>query len=408
MLIAKNVPTLPVPERGQIDYWDDLVPGLAARVSAQGRRTYVVRYRVAGRQRRMTLGQVTILSLADARELARRALRAVAAGDDPQAAKAARRHRGAAFGDMARRFMEENGPSMRPVTRQAWERYVRKEILPALGDHAPSDITRGDIRAFVRAIATRAPIAANRAFEVVRRIFSWAVAEELVDASPCVGLGGKRKQKRVLLAEEKPRDRIYSSDEIRAIFAALPGTQLEDLVPLIFHTATRSEETRAATWSQIDFDARLWTIPPERSKNGKAHPVPLSSGAMKALDRIRERQAARPSEYLFPAFSRAGYMEKPNKATRRMQQSSPFGGSGIEDFRLHDCRRTVATGLAELGTSDAVVEAVLGHARPELQRTYNLYSPVREMRVALEAWSARLDRVVTGTNTRAEVIPLSA
>jgi integrase len=195
------------------------------------------------------------------------------------------------------------------------------------------------------------------------------------------------EQKRVLLAEEKPRDRIYSSDEIRAIFAALPGTQLEDLVPLIFHTATRSEETRAATWSQIDFDARLWTIPPERSKNGKAHLVPLSSGAMKALDRIRERQAARPSEYLFAAFSRAGHMEKPNKATRRMQQPLAFGGSGIEDF---PATRLPAHGCNRPRRARDFRRRRGGRARP------------RQTRVAEDL------QPLTGTNARAEVIPLSA
>jgi len=80
-----------------------------------------------------------------------------------------------------------------------------------------------------------------------------------------------------------------------------------------------------------------------------------------------------------------------NKGTARIQSSS-----GVPDFRLHDVRRTVATGLATLGTADAVVEAVLGHTAPVLQRTYNLYSPVPEMRAALEAWAARLDRILSG------------
>ena len=99
-----------------------------------------------------------------------------------------------------------------------------------LGDQVPGDITRADIRAFVRAI-TRAPHRRRSGLPGVRRIFSWAVAEGTpVDASPCVGLGGKRKQKRVLLAEEKPRDRIQP-DEIRAIFAALPERNSRIWVP---------------------------------------------------------------------------------------------------------------------------------------------------------------------------------
>jgi integrase len=406
MLTAKNVLSLPAPERGRRDYWDEIVSGLSLRVSADGTRAYCLRYRVDRKRRRMTLGQVGVLPLADARALARDALRLVAAGQDPQAAKASRRRVGATFRDLATRFLEDNAERMRPSTRAGWERYVERELLPAFGDRAPAEITRGDVRVWVKGIARRAPVSANRAFEVLRRVYSWAIAEELVATSPCIGLGGKRRQRRVLLAEEKPRDRVYTTDEIRAILAAVPGTQIEDLVALIFHTATRSEETRAARWSEIDLDARLWTIPGERSKNGKAHPVPLSSGAMRVLERIR---AEHPTGFLFPAASRSGYMDKPNKSTSELRATVADGGSGVADFRLHDVRRTVATRLAEMGTSDAIVEWILGHAMPQLRQTYNLYTPVREMRTTLEAWSAELARIVAGSDRRiAQVVQFSA
>jgi integrase len=405
MLTAKNVLTLKAPDRGQRDYADDVVPGLAVRVSAYGGRVYAIRYYAGGRRRRMALGAVGVLSLADARELARERLRAVAGGQDPQAEKAAQRQRTDTFGDLVHRFLNENGPKLRPATREAWERYVRKEIIPAFGERRPEDITRGDVRGFVNRIKARAPIAANRAFEVLRRIYSWAIGEEILTASPCIGLGRKRKP--VLLTEEAPRQVVYSSDEIRAIFAAVEGGQLEDLVPLIFHTGTRSDETRAATWSQIDRDKRLWTIPPEHSKSGLVHPVPLSSGAMRILDRIAARQVAAPSEFLFPADSRTGHMDKPNKSTARLQEVPGVPA----EFRLHDVRRTVSTGLSEMGTRDETVEAVLGHTPPGLRRTYivtYVYSKVPETRAALEAWSSRLEALLSGEERRANVVPFSA
>jgi integrase len=219
---------------------------------------------------------------------------------------------------------------------------------------------------------------------VVRRVFSWAVSEDLVALSPCVGLRTP--------TPEKPRDRVYSTEEIAAIWAAVPGTEIEELVPFVFYTGVRSEEARSARWSEIDLQSRLWTIPGERSKNAESHPLPLSMGVLRVLRRL-----GRGAEgvFLFPAPTREGFMDHPQKAILRVREAS-----GVADFRLHDVRRTVATRLSQMGTLDAVVEAVLGHTRPKLKRTYNRYQPIREMRVALDAWSSALDRIVRGKSVR--------
>lgn len=404
MLIAKTITLLPIPESGQRDYWDEdgPVPGFHVRVSSKGRRTFALMYRThAGKKRRQTIGLVGVLSLADARDQAKAILADVTKGGDPQADKMKARRKSGTFAALAERFLSD-GPALRPATRAGWERYVRIEIIPALGPKPPAEITRADLRAFVRAIAQRAPVSANRAFEVVRRIYSWAVAEEILDASPCVGLQRSMLDSGIL-AKEKPRQRVYAADELRALLLVVPGTELEDLVPLILHTAARSEEARSARWSDFDLATWVWTVPAERSKSGRAHPLPLSFGARRILERIRDRQAQAPGElHLFPARTREGYVDKPNKSTAAVSQAS-----GVH-LRLHDLRRTVATNLAEMGTLSDVVECVLGHSLPELQRTYQVYTPMREMRTALEAWSRRLDMIVSGAQQRAEVVPFSA
>jgi integrase len=101
------------------------------------------------------------------------------------------------------------------------------------------------------------------------------------------------------------------------------------------------------------------------------------------LKRLRAKVTT--GDFLFSAASRSGYMDKPNKSTSELHRDIADGGSGVSDFRLHDVRRTVTTRLAEMGTSDSIVEAILVHATPPLRQTYNLYTPVREMRAALEA-----------------------
>jgi integrase len=87
---------------------------------------------------------------------------------------------------------------------------------------------------------------------------------------------------------------VDTNDEIRAMLAAIQGTELEDLVPLIFHTATRSHETRAMRGSQVDLERAIWRIPPHLAKTGEVvqqeHDVPLSKGPVAILKRIQKRQ----------------------------------------------------------------------------------------------------------------------
>jgi integrase len=269
---------------------------------------------------------------------------------------------------------------------------LRVDVFPALGELRPEDVTRGDIRGLISKIADRAPTQANRTFAAIRRVFSWAIGEDLLVASPCAGLK--------MPAKEQPRDRVYSNEEIRAIFAAVPGTELEHLVSLIFFTGVRSEEARSARWSELDLESKLWTIPREKSKNRESHPVPLSEGALRVVEGLKRAVG---NEFLFLAPTKTGFMDHPQKAIVRVRESSK-----VADFRLHDVRRTVATRLAQLGALDAIVEAVLGHTPPKLKRTYNRYQPVREMRSALQAWSAHLERIVAGqAAAAARVLPMA-
>jgi integrase len=329
-LDARNVRMLPAAGGKRTDYTDAVLPGFVLRVSPTSARTFGVRYYFGDRVRRFTLGDVCVLSLADARERARQIL-----------------------------------------------------ARAALGGH---------VRDFVRRIAQDRPYMANRTFELVRRVFTWAVGEDLVPASPCVGLHKP--------AEEKPRERALSSDEIRAVWAALEAEdRIGDALRLGFYTGARISEVLGLPFSEIDLHAQLWTIDPARSKNGDAHPIPLSLAALSLLERLQATGEGEP--FVFPSPSPDG---GPVRSIHRCMLRVTTR-SGVA-FKFHDIRRTVATGLASLGTPDYVVDAVLGHTPQKLKRTYNRYQPVREMRVWLTAWSSELERIVAGKAARADVVPL--
>ena len=264
-LTARNVRILPAGDRARFDYLDDVLPGFTLRVSPTGVRAFAVTYFREGKLRRYTIGRTPPLSLGHARELARRVLADAIKGGDPQQEKIlARRKRAAgttSFGDLARRFLTENSERLRPTTLENWTGIVRAEVIPALGHQRPEDVTRQQVRDLVRDIAKSGrPYWANRVFEVVRRVFTWAVSEDLLAASPCVGL---RKP-----AEERPRDRVLSSAEIRSIWMSLDDAGVfAEAVRLLFYTAARPREVLDARWVEIDLGERLWRVPADRMKN---------------------------------------------------------------------------------------------------------------------------------------------
>lgn len=366
---------------GRTEYWDSSVPGLVLRVTPLGAKTYAVRYRVNGQPRRLTIGSARNVALADARQRAREVLAAAGRGVDSTLEKKKAREEarkravvGEDFRAMAERCLECISRDLRPRSLVEYRRALEHDVFPEIGDLPPAEIERSHIRTLIAGIGARAPIQANRTFAAVRRVFSWALERDLIPASPCAGIRA--------FSKERERDRVYTNDEIRAILAAAPGTRLEHLIPLVFHTATRSQEARSATWSAIDFERALWAIPSEQAKGAKGNPIPLSTGALDALRAIPRSD----SPYLFPQGD--AHVQHDQDSIEAVRAAS-----GVQDFRLHDVRRTVATRLAAMGTLPDVIELILGHALPKLQRTYQTHSYEREKRAALQAWSDELKRL---------------
>jgi integrase len=251
--------------------------------------------------------------------------------------------------------------------------------------------TRRDVRDLVEGLAEEHPYWANRVFEVIRRVFSWALEKDLLAASPCVGLkkpGG-----------ESARDRVLSSDEIRSVWAALAGEgMVGDAIRLLFYTAARPREVLQASWPELDLEERIWRIPSDRMKGRQPHTVPLSTSAMAVLLGLGQQAG---SQWLFPSPTTTGPLVTAAKALRRIRQRTSVS------FQLRDIRRTVRTRLREMGILQDVSEAILSHASPRLVRTYDRYQPIPEMRAALEAWGARLQDILAGEVPRAQMGPVT-
>jgi integrase len=388
------MPTLKLTDRGvaglqptpgkRTEYFDSLVPGLALRVTEKGAKSWTVLYRHRGRLRRLTLGSVAVLSLADARDRARDALSDARGGADPASEKQQAKQ-AETIGELVDEFVEKYA---RPRKRSWREdrRILHSEVLPAWKHRAIADIKRRDVRALVDGIAERgAPVMANRVLSCARKMFSFAVDRELIEHNPASRMarpGGV----------EHSRDRVLSEAEQRQLWAALGdlSPQMGSFFKLRLVTAQRGAEVASMRWQDVDLEGGWWTIPAAVSKNKLAHRVPLCSLALeivkglKPLDREPE-----PAEYVLTG------------ARGRRQRSEVSAAFTISDFRGHDLRRTAASMMAAGGIPRLTIGKVLNHADRGVTAVYDRHGYDTEKRRALAWWDARLIAiVVSGIDTQ--------
>ncbi len=393
---------------------DGKIAGLYLVVQPTGAKSWAVRYRVDGKSKKFTIGAYPAIDLATARRKAQEALGEVAGGKDPSAAKVAAREARKAAESTADRVAEVTETFIaRYVKRNAgasWaregERLLRKEIIPALGKKRLGDVKKSDVHDMLDGIVDRgAPIVANRALAIFRRLCNWAIERGIITASPCDKIKAP--------AAEESRDRVLTDDEIRLAWSAFDsiGQPFGPLAKLLLLTGARRDEVASATWGEVDLAGRTWTIAKERVKNGIAHEVPLSDAALeilKALPRIEpkrdEKTGKRYPAFIFTTTGRtavSGFSKAKDEIDAAMLAGlKATAGDDAEPparWTFHDLRRTAASGMAGIGIAPHVVEAVLNHKSGTIKgvaAVYNRYSYAAEKRQALDAWARRLDAIV--------------
>jgi integrase len=267
------------------------------------------------------------------------------------------------------------------------ERVLDRVFLTTMGKKRLQDVTRRDVAGVLDVVAERAPVMANRAFSHFRRLCNWCVEQGYIDASPCNGLkapGAATERERVL-------DDRELSDVWRAADAV--GPFWSQIFKLLLLTAQRKSEVIGMEWEEIDFQERLWKIPGQRTKNGRAHEVPLTEHAMNILQEVPRVAGSR---YVFSATGRA-----PSASQSRIKRlidshieearRARLNGTGREMPRwtIHDLRRTATTGMARLGIAPHIADAILNHKGGMVSgvaAVYNRYGYLEERRQALQIW----------------------
>lgn len=389
-LTDAKLKALKEPEKGQIEHSDSDVPGLRVRVGVTGAKTFILRKRVAGQIRNITLGRYgPRFGLADARKKARSLLSDLEAGKAlPRPTKSAGRTAGTVRGMMPTYLASK--AHLRSIVDLT--SVVNKFILPQFGDRLPESITRAEITEFIAEIAASTPPRARTVHAQLSAFYTWAMPRlDRLPANPCRDAGRP--------AKTRARDRVLSDAELVGLWRVAEGESLPwgAALKLLMLTGTRRSEVFEAERAEFDLKTKEWVIPAERAKNGLPHIVPLSAPAVALIKSIPEVER---STKLFPADgnperSSSGF----SKARARFRRSldKVLERDEGEHWTLHDIRRTVATGLQRLGVRFEVTEAVLNHvsgAKGGIAGVYQRHDWKCEKRDALDSWAAHLQKLL--------------
>lgn len=396
--------------------------GFGIRVTPGGVKTWFFIYRLDGKRRFMNLGHYPSITLEEARKKHRAALALAEQGKDPMGmAEEAREERRKAptVADLADEYIERHAKKFKRSWRKD-EQVLNRDVIPAWGKRKAKDIAKRDVILLMEGIVDRgAPIMANYVFQVTRKMFNWAVEQDILTSTPFLGTK--------LPSPTNKRERVLSEDEIFTLWGSLDRTDLNmsdsirRALRLILVTAQRPGEVIGMHSDEID--GHWWTIPAERAKNRKTHRIYLTRAA---LDLIGPTEG---KGYIFPAPFHLGESQEERPigcnalavavgrnlayplTDKTGQPLFTAGGKpatenrlGIDHFTPHDLRRTAATFMAKNGEMDEVIDAVLNHAKQGVIKVYNQYRYDREKQQALETWERKLNGILTGE--RANVVSI--
>jgi integrase len=267
-------------------------------------------------------------------------------------------------------------------------RRIERDIRPVIGTVKLPDLMPRHLAGVLDRVLKRgSPVSANRVRETLRHFTGWCLGRGYIAADPAARLAKPFK--------EKPRDRALTDAELATIWKALEGVsdQARFSFKLLILTGRRVGEVIGLRWEEVDLNAGLWRLPSERSKNGRAWTFPLATSV---VDLLRERHEAadRPATgYVLRGKRTRGREPKPTDAIVDRAKAHGLADAVATEWRIHDLRRTMRTGMARMGVLPHVAELCLGHTLKGITATYDVYNYESEMRAALELWARHVTTI---------------
>lgn len=360
--------------------------GLFVEVMPGGKVVWRMRYRLAGRQEKVTIGEYPAISLAEARRQREEFKGMIAHGESPMKAKAKTK---AAERDpdlvepFAWRWFSEIVEKTNENPRNI-KRVLEKDVIPALGRKRLSDVTVSDVLAITDKIKARG--ADNMALatrNIMKRMFAYGIAREKMGFNPAAAVEAR------YIAVAKSRDVALTPDEIGKLLRGIYASNMRRMHKLALHLLilcmVRKSEMIEAQWSEFDLKKGEWSIPGERMKKDRPHIVYLPLQAVAMLEELKTLASG--SDWVMPS---RGDLKKPiSKST--LNQAVRALDLDVRDFVLHDFRRTASTHLHEAGFVSDVIEKALAHEQGGVRGIYNRAQYAEQRKEMLQWWANFVD-----------------
>jgi integrase len=382
-LSAKELAAYSWPEhRNDCIVFDDEIAGFGLR-RREGKCSWVFQYKIgSGREgvtRRIKIGDYPALSPVKARKEAEDLHAKVHLHGDPALER--RRNRADArhtFGRLVDRYLDYKQPEMRTRSFHEIRRHLFVHAKPL---HAVSlaAVDQAAIARLLTTVAKNGPVAANRTRASLSAMFAWAMGEGMATFNPVVSTNKR---------EEKSRDRVLSDAELATVWHTLSDNNFGAIIKILMLTGQRLGEIAGLRWTEIDFGRELISLPSERTKNKRPHDIPMGRSVKEILQAHPRRDER---EFVF--------------AQRRGSASGGWGPlkralderGDLPHWTIHDIRRSVATGMADIGIQPHIIEAVLNHVgghKAGVAGIYNRATYAQEKVLALARWDEHIRSIV--------------
>jgi integrase len=354
--------------------WDDEIAGLGIRIYPSGKKTFILSYRINNRKRLMVLGDFGVLTLDQARKMAREQLVGILNDRDPLAKKEK-----ASKEQTTKAFCELYMSRYAKVHKKSWhedEKRLRRHIIPKWGNRSIGSIQRTDVTTFHGHIGQTAPYQANRTLRLLSKMFDLAIQWGFLEESH------PNPAKNIRLFKEEKRDRWVKPTELPQLAQAIdlePNRVARNAIWLYLLTGARKSELLQAKWADIDWERRELKIP--ETKAGRVHYIPLSTPAYDLLKSITPTQD---NPYILPGHIKGKPLVNISKPWKRICTKAD-----LKDVRLHDLRRTVGSWLAQSGNSLHLIGKILNHSNQSTTAVYARFAQ-DQGREALEEYGEKI------------------
>lgn len=377
--------------------WDDSLPGFGVRLRG-GSKRWIVQYRVGAQQRRESLGDVRKVKLEDARKIARQRFALVELGNDPAAERAKVRQAGAraklSLANVAARYLSVKQERLRSSTLKQM-RWHFETLWAPLANQPLDTVKRADVAARLQEITkAHGRTSAARARSNLSALFAWAMKEGLCEVNPVIATNNPAEG--IL-----PRDRVLSDGELAVIWKACADDDFGRIVKLLILTGCRRDEIGGLKWAEIDLDTGILTVPGERTKNHRALVLTLPAVALDIL-RTAPRRAGR--DHVFGGRG-GGFAAWSYSKVALDNRIAATEGKPLSRWTLHDCRRTMRTGIGKFGVAPHIAELVIGHIRGGVQAIYDRHKYEREIEQALALWAEHVASILDGKPSKVVAMP---